>query len=168
MIDKKFCTWHDSCAVVACANCLSDMTLYNGIIPKPDIHRICEGTNWISVRCLDVGQQAITWANDDPCLCRPPARFLTKIGMLTRGVVCDVGLNKQLNKQPSCRWFKTPWRSCNFTVIIMIWWGNGLAPALTYRGPKTYIRIKLELKYNYLLSKKMYIFWYLDNYIRRE
>ena len=31
----KFCTWHDSCAVVACAKFCSDMILYNGFTLKP-------------------------------------------------------------------------------------------------------------------------------------
>ena len=30
---------------------------------------------------------------------------------------CDVSLNKLLNKQRSCGWFDTPWRSCDVNVM---------------------------------------------------
>ena len=35
VITMKFCTWHDSCAVVACAKFYSDMIPYNGVTLKP-------------------------------------------------------------------------------------------------------------------------------------
>ena len=34
VIDKKFCTWHDSCAVVTCAKFCSDMVTYNRVTLK--------------------------------------------------------------------------------------------------------------------------------------
>ena len=39
LVAIKFCTWHDSCAVVACAKC-SDMIPYNGVTLKQICHRI--------------------------------------------------------------------------------------------------------------------------------
>ena len=38
--DMKFCTWHDSCAVTACAKLGSDMMTYNGVTLKTIFHRI--------------------------------------------------------------------------------------------------------------------------------
>ena len=40
----KCCTWHDSCAVVACAKLYSNTIPYNGVTLKPNCRRI-----WISV-----------------------------------------------------------------------------------------------------------------------
>ena len=40
VIAIKFCTWHDSCAVVASEKC-RNMTPYNGVTLKPIFHRIC-------------------------------------------------------------------------------------------------------------------------------
>ena len=44
VISMKFYTWHDSCAVVACADFYSDMTPYNGVTLKLFCHRI-----WITM-----------------------------------------------------------------------------------------------------------------------
>ena len=33
-------------------------------------------------------------------------------------------LNEQLNKQSSCWWSAMPWRSCNVTAMILIWFHN--------------------------------------------
>ena len=45
-IGKKFCTWHGSCAVVACVKFLSDIIISNWVAWKTKFHRI-----WINVRC---------------------------------------------------------------------------------------------------------------------
>ena len=46
----------------------------------------------------------------------PPVNFPYKWPVIQiSAVVFYAGLNKQLNKQSSCRWLGTPWRSCNFT-----------------------------------------------------
>ena len=39
-IALKFCTWHDICAVVACANFWSVIIPFNGVTSKPSFHRI--------------------------------------------------------------------------------------------------------------------------------
>ena len=44
VIAIKFCTWHDSCIVVACAKFCSDMIPYNGVTLKPIFHQI-----WITM-----------------------------------------------------------------------------------------------------------------------
>ena len=44
VIARKFCTWHDSCTVVACAKFCSDMNPCNGVTLKPSFHRI-----WITM-----------------------------------------------------------------------------------------------------------------------
>ena len=43
LIAINFCTWHNSCAVVACVKLCSDMMPYNGVILKPIFHRIWIG-----------------------------------------------------------------------------------------------------------------------------
>ena len=40
MIDIKFCTWHDNCAVVACATFSGVMIPYKGVTVIPIFHRI--------------------------------------------------------------------------------------------------------------------------------
>ena len=40
VIATKFCTWHDSCAVVACAKICCDLMASNGIIARRSFHRI--------------------------------------------------------------------------------------------------------------------------------
>ena len=45
----KFCTWHDSCAVVACANFFSDIIPSNEVTLKPNFHQIritMEKSSW--------------------------------------------------------------------------------------------------------------------------
>ena len=44
VIAVKFCTWQDSCAVVACAKFCSDLIPYNKVTPKPIFHLI-----WITI-----------------------------------------------------------------------------------------------------------------------
>ena len=44
VIAMKFCTGHDSCAVVGCAKFCSDMMSYNGVTLKPIFHPI-----WITM-----------------------------------------------------------------------------------------------------------------------
>ena len=39
-IALKFCTWHDSCTVVACAKFCSNIAPYNGVTLKSIFHRI--------------------------------------------------------------------------------------------------------------------------------
>ena len=39
-IATNFCTWHDSCAVVACANICCDLMASNGITARQRFHRI--------------------------------------------------------------------------------------------------------------------------------
>ena len=56
VIAMKFCTWHDSCAVVPCAKFCSDMTSYNGVILKPICHRI-----WITME-----KSFMKWAPGQP------------------------------------------------------------------------------------------------------
>ena len=40
-------------------------------------------------------------------------------GPARRNHVLFVSLNRLLNKQSRCRWFKKPWRSCDATVIFL-------------------------------------------------
>ena len=40
VIATKFCTWHDSCAVVACAKLCCDLMASNGIMARRSFHRI--------------------------------------------------------------------------------------------------------------------------------
>ena len=40
VIATKFCTWHDSCAVVACAKICCDLMASNGITARRSFHRI--------------------------------------------------------------------------------------------------------------------------------
>ena len=40
VIAMKFCTWHDSCAAVACAKCCNDLIPYNGATLTPIFHHI--------------------------------------------------------------------------------------------------------------------------------
>ena len=40
LIAIKYCTWHDSCVVVACAKFGSDMIPYERVIQKQILHRI--------------------------------------------------------------------------------------------------------------------------------
>ena len=39
-IVTKFCTWHDSCAVVSCAKICCDLMVSNGITARRSFHRI--------------------------------------------------------------------------------------------------------------------------------
>ena len=56
VIAMKFCTWHNSCAVMACAKFCSDMISYNGGTLKPIFHRI-----WITIEKL-----FMKWASVQP------------------------------------------------------------------------------------------------------
>ena len=40
VIATKFCTWHDSCAVVACAKICCDLMASNGVMARQSFHRI--------------------------------------------------------------------------------------------------------------------------------
>ena len=40
VIATKFCTWHDSCAVVACAKICCDLMASNGVMARWSFHRI--------------------------------------------------------------------------------------------------------------------------------
>ena len=40
VIATKFCTWHDSCAVVACATLCCDLMASNGVMARRSFHRI--------------------------------------------------------------------------------------------------------------------------------
>ena len=40
VIAMKFCTWHDSSAVVACSEFSSDVITCNGVTLKPNVHQI--------------------------------------------------------------------------------------------------------------------------------
>ena len=40
LIATKFCTWHDNCAVVACATICCDLVASNGITARWSFHRI--------------------------------------------------------------------------------------------------------------------------------
>ena len=40
VIATKFCTWHDSCAVVACATICCDLMASNGVMARRSFHRI--------------------------------------------------------------------------------------------------------------------------------
>ena len=40
VIATKFCTWHDSCAVVACAKICCDLMASNGVMARRSFHRI--------------------------------------------------------------------------------------------------------------------------------
>ena len=51
-IAMKFCTWHDSCAVMACAKFSSDMMPYNGVTLKPIFHQIWIMMEKSFVKCV--------------------------------------------------------------------------------------------------------------------
>ena len=51
VIAIKFCTWHNSCTVVACAKFWRDMIAYNEVTLKPIFHQI-----WITIGKLFVKQ----------------------------------------------------------------------------------------------------------------
>ena len=57
VIATKLCTWHDSCAVVACAKICCDLMASNGIMARQSLHRI-----WIAGK-----KPLVKWAPD---LCR--------------------------------------------------------------------------------------------------
>ena len=50
-IAMKFCTWHDSCAAMACTKFCSEMILYNGVILKASLYLI-----WITM-----GKSFLLW-----------------------------------------------------------------------------------------------------------
>ena len=59
VIATKFCTCHDSCAVMACAKFCSDMILCNDLTLKPIFYWICitmENGSWIGPQVLFVVQ----------------------------------------------------------------------------------------------------------------
>ena len=64
VIATKVCTWHDSCAVVACANFCCDLMASNGITARRRFDRI-----WIA------GQKPLV--KQAPGLCFPPRRLST-------------------------------------------------------------------------------------------
>ena len=54
VIATKFCTWHDSCAVVACAKVCCDLMASNGITARRSFHRIwITGKKPLVKRALD-------------------------------------------------------------------------------------------------------------------
>ena len=57
VIAMKFCTWHDSCAVVACVKFCSNIKYYNGVTWKPIFHWI-----WITME-----KSFIKWALAHSC-----------------------------------------------------------------------------------------------------
>ena len=52
----KFCTWHDSCAVMICAKFCSDMVFCNGFTPKPVFCR-----SWITMVKLFVKRTRVVF-----------------------------------------------------------------------------------------------------------
>ena len=77
VIATKFCTWHDSCAVVACAKICCDLMASNGITARRSFHRIwIAGKKSLVKRAPGHGlshvlQQAITWTNADLLSIKP-------------------------------------------------------------------------------------------------
>ena len=55
VIATNFCTWHDSCAVVACANFCCDLMASNRITARQSFHRI-----WIAGKNRREGQLEVT------------------------------------------------------------------------------------------------------------
>ena len=63
LIAVKFCTWHDSCTVMACAKFCSDIIPYNGVTLKPMFYQIwitmekifCEMVPWPHTHIKDLG-----------------------------------------------------------------------------------------------------------------
>ena len=55
VITMKFCTWHNSCDVVACVQFHSEMISCNGVAPKSNFH-------WISME-----KSCVKWAPDLCC-----------------------------------------------------------------------------------------------------
>ena len=53
----KFCTWHDSCVVVACINFCRDMTPCNGFTPKP----LFQVMRWVKVKCSYTWHTFFQW-----------------------------------------------------------------------------------------------------------
>ena len=62
VIATKFCTWHDSCAVMACAKICRDLMASNGITARRSFHRI-----WIAGK-----KSLVKWA-PGLILCLHPA-----------------------------------------------------------------------------------------------
>ena len=77
MIDTKFCTWHDSCTVVACAKICCDLMASNGITARQNFHRIWIAgkkivsetgpwshwvSGWLAVSCTALS----TWIDFNP------------------------------------------------------------------------------------------------------
>ena len=66
-----------------------------------------------------------------------------------------VGLNKLLNKQSSCQWFKTPWHSSG--IVVMLWhcWSDSDGQLAGYYLEMNWAWETLESEYN---SKLCYWF----------
>ena len=71
VITTKFCTWHDSCAVVACAQICCDLMASNGITARWSFHRI-----WIVSK-----KSLVKWAPvcNSPCLLKWGNVYLIKM-----------------------------------------------------------------------------------------
>ena len=68
MITTKFCTWHDSCSVMACAKICCDLMASNGITARRSFHRI-----WIAGK-----KSLVTRAPDyDELIIDTPYLFIT-------------------------------------------------------------------------------------------
>ena len=62
-IATKFCTWHDSCAVVACANISCDLMASNGVMARRSFHRIWIAGKKPLVKQAPVQEQAMMSGN---------------------------------------------------------------------------------------------------------
>ena len=65
MIATKFCTWHDSCAVVACAKFCCDMITSNWITAKGNFHKIWNVTEMSLVKRVPVKNKNSLWPIDN-------------------------------------------------------------------------------------------------------
>ena len=132
-IAKKFCTWHDSCTVVACAKICCDLIVSNGITVRQSFHLI-----WI------VGKKSLVKRAPVPQVpqCTSPVshnatlyKFLFEYGALCDTCLmhcgmCDMGLHTWPTISQFFKIFKilvTYWRQCFYLIISMFFWSISLS-----------------------------------------
>ena len=104
VIATEFCTWHDSCAVVACAKMCCNLMASNGITAKRSFHRI-----WIAGKIVsETGGLTVSLDSPNDGLCKTTPNDHWKAVRLRQSRLVFRPTNHKMlmaaNKRPTAYW----------------------------------------------------------------
>ena len=125
VIATKFCTWHDSCAVVACAKNCCDLMASNGVMTRRNFHRI-----WVAGKKTLVKRapgscvtKIIGWAcslayRQVSNIWRTKSQYLKKILGLSCACLCRIPWSQMSSREWICCWSSADKQCSNYIWVI--------------------------------------------------